>query len=150
MTDSGQASAAPIPVTLGGKQYQLSPFRDRDGAEWLRYVRGRIFDIADENAKRLSPTTADMIMGHATRVAMRITALSPEAAAIAATPEGFAMVVWLRLHQNHKDLTVEQVQELLREPGAVDGVMVKIDLLNKLEAGEDAGKKNTETEESQT
>lgn len=135
MTDPAQAAASPIPVTLGGKQYQLSPWRDRDAGEWLRYVQDRVLDLADRSCKRLSPGAADLVMGHAMRIASRLTALSPEAAAAAATPEGFAMVTWLRLRPNHKDLSVEQVQELLREAGAVERVMEKINALNELEQG---------------
>jgi hypothetical protein len=144
MTSPVQATAAPVPINLAGRQYMLAPLRDVDYGTFQAFIQDRIIEIAARQIGKLPPAAADALLDKAMKLAARVTASSPEAFAAMNTVDGAAMLTWLGLRGNHPDMTFEQVRTLLLDPKTMEEAMRKVDQLNAMHGAGEADPKKRE------
>lgn len=151
MTDLASASAAPSTIKIGGEVYTISPLGLDDWGEhdqWMRSVYKESV-LHDPELKRLSDADRQAIQAHTFDMAEQIhffaLPLDPSPAArisrsIADSLDGIARLLWMGIHKEHPDLTVEQVRDGLGDRQTVDELMKQFDVLN---FGEVPAKKKT-------
>jgi hypothetical protein len=140
--DTGQLTAAPITVSLGGKEYKLSPLRDRDYGEYERWIQSQIINIAKDNLDGLPEDQQKLLLIHAFEQARKVNITSPEFLQRMNTVEGAAKLLHLMMRRNHPEMTEINVLSLLTDPKnlntAMDGVNTLMDL-DGFDAGAGAG-----------
>lgn len=128
-------TAAPHPVTLGGKEYRMSPLTDGDFEELNNWLRSGVIQMA---RKSLTPgmTTEEReeTLAVAMREARKVSYLSDTGRAAMTTVEGTAYLMWLGLRRNHADLTPEQVREALFNDG--DSILTMLKVWEEINLGE--------------
>lgn len=117
MSALNELTAAPVPITIAGQKWFLSPLRLVDWGEAARVVAGRRkspLAIVKQHLSGLS----DELARHLVDLAYRdersgeLFALE-EVERWFATPEGNVYRAWLMLRRQHPSLTLDQVEELL-------------------------------------
>jgi len=108
-------------VTIGGKQWTLSPLTFEDEKEFAEWVRGKILDGLRAVADRGLPVTGSMI----------VEALTPTTPTGLVqwrfSPEGLIKTVELSLRHKHPDITAEKVAELINNCNELVPLVVQID-----------------------
>jgi len=131
MTTTAQATATPTTVELGGRQYCVSPLRDKDYGEFEKWVQDRYMDLAQRNLDSLSPENQEKLLHHAYDQAARITMASPEAVQAVITMEGSVKLLWLHLRREQPDLTEETLFDLLVDSGTQEVDVAAMDAMTK-------------------
>lgn len=130
-TTTAQATAAPTTVELGGKQYRVSPLRDKDYGEFEKWVQDRHMELAQRAGDGLSVEDRQALLKHAYDRASQITMASPEAIQAVITLEGSIKLLWLHLRHEHPDLTEETVSGLLMNAATQEVDVDAMDAMSK-------------------
>ena len=129
-TSLADATAAPSTVTLNGKEYRISPLRDKDFGEFERWVQDRHIEVAKRNIGGLEAEDRQALLIHAYDQATKVTIQSSIAMRYMKTIEGGAKVTEIMLRREHPEVTYEQVLEWLTDPDNFNAVMGSVDSLN--------------------
>lgn len=125
-------SGAGFPITLGGKQYLMSPFSDRDIDEMDNWIRSSVIEMARAS---LSPAATkaerEETIGCAIREARQLSFLSPEGAKMAASIDGIARVVWIACRKNHPEVKFEEIRAHITNAETIDYLMQVWDEQNR-------------------
>ena len=131
MTTPAEATAAPIDVTVDGKQYTLTPLSDRSNCELDNWLRARIVAVAraslDEDAsEKVKKETMERAFDHALKTSWLL-----NSDALLRTPDGVLRFVFQLLRPAHPNLTMEELAGMLRrDPDALGRVMDAFELLS--------------------
>ncbi len=128
-TSLAKATAAPIHITLGKKEYRVSPLRDADYGEYEVWVQDRFVSVAKRTTKDLEPEERDSILKDAVSKAGAMTISSPEALRLMGSVEGAAMLMYLSIRRRHPDITYDEMVKLLTDPENLEYAMEKYDTL---------------------
>lgn len=125
MTTTAEATAAPLPITLGkGKEavtYFCSPFREEDYGTFENWAQDRFIDIAIRNAEKTKDEgVKTALINAAYAEASRITFTSDRGLELMVSPRGMLLLCYLSLKQKHPDITTEKVAKLLLNPENAD------------------------------
>ncbi len=145
MTDTATATAAPLPITLGGQTYRMSPLSDRDIGEmdlWVstRYLRRARASIdpndSDENKRRAEEV--------AQRTAATMTFMSGLGLSMLNNVDGMAQLLWVSIRKNHpKAESADIRQALVEHPEDIEAAMADWRRLNPgRKSGPEPAKKN--------
>lgn len=139
--------AAPVPVSIDGAQYLLSPLRDLDYEELDNWVRMRIVSLARASLTPAMPQAQrDETMRQALETAAGATFVGPLGNRLLSTLDGQAAFLLLSLRQKHPALTVETVRGWLRNPENRTALFDAFDLANN--GGDGQGQKKTTAAET--
>jgi len=97
-----------------GKEYRLSPLTLRDYAQLDLWLEKEVVErarrvFADEKDEKVRSVEIRL----AQREAQTITWETLKGAELICTPEGVARLLYLALHHNHTELTLEQVKDMI-------------------------------------
>lgn len=159
MSELSIATAAPRPITLGGKEYYASPLTYRElgdfeqaaVAAYLAKVERAIVNFSPEQAAAWRERTADLAMRFSVTLrparklnqppegeepSLVIDEDHPDTKAFKAfcdfsnSVEGAARYLWLMLRKNHPELTVEQTGLFLVEKNTMNNVVGQLNTVN--------------------
>lgn len=124
-------TAAPASVLLDGKEFRLHPLNDRDiealnlwlRANHLRTVRASFDEDTSESEKNRIEVVAQ-------RVAMDITWMHGQGAAMMASPVGLARILWQSTRRDHPDMTMDDFNKMMFNPANVNEVNAAFESLN--------------------
>lgn len=142
MSETARTTAAPRTIKLKGKEYRITPLRDRDFGEFETWVQDRAIAIAIRNSKELDEADRQSLIQHAYDKAANITISSPESTRFMASIEGASKLLWLSLHHEHPDLTEDEVLTLLCDPDTLEVAMSEVERTNKFVGGSQNGNRN--------
>jgi len=115
-------AAPPIAVTIGGREYRLTPLRFRDHAEAARRMRQKWPSpraIVRRVGRGLPPDQQRQLLELAYREAQRGNqATLADVLQWYRTPEGMVFHKWLMLRTHQPELSLEDVDELLTRAAA--------------------------------
>lgn len=122
------ATAAPTTVELGGKNYRLTPLRDRDWGEFEKWLQDRHYAAARRNLQGLNAEAQRDLMRHAHDRATAIVFTDNESAKMMGTYEGACFITYLSLRHEHPEITEDEVADLLFDPEALSRAMDRLPL----------------------
>lgn len=156
MTDLVTAVATAAQIKIADKAYTLSPLTLDDYADWDRWMRDdylalmrtpAIEALADGDRRAAQQRLIDR--------ASTLSLINPPHHDPAAMQQlikyargvpGAVRLLWLGIKHKHPDVPIEEIAELLNDPGLVEQAMDEIDRINALP--DDGKKKTTETTET--
>lgn len=148
-TTASEATAAPMPLTLGGRELMLSPRTQRDDGELEQWLRSRALQmVRDSFTPSMTPQQRAEELRAAMDYAGSLTVASPSAMQMLRTTDAAIYVLWQSAKKNHPKLTQDELRGLmLDEAGNVsdddlEAAMAVLDHLNgydQTEEGTDAG-----------
>jgi hypothetical protein len=110
-------TAASHPVTIGGKEYQMSPLKDRELEEFNNWMRSSYIQMAREAiTPDMSRQEREELLGAAIREARKVSYISPEGREIMQSVDGMARLIWIGIVRNHPALKFEMVREVMVDP----------------------------------
>ena len=117
MDGLGRAGASPVVIRLGGKDYLMHPLTLRDFGtveQHLLSQRPNILKEVAEASAGLPPEQAKMLLDRAYEDMKKGNTIpATEVAECVDTFEGMVFTVWLSLQKEQKDITLDEVMELL-------------------------------------
>lgn len=148
-----QVTAAPHPVTLGGKQYMMSPMSDKDMDEINNWLRSTVIDMARRSIPEdATKSEREEMLGVALDRARRLSWMSGEGARLIAEPEGIMRVLHACLRKNHPNLTFQELWDSVvsesadgrkeMDPTELEGAIAVWEELN-IPPGQDRRKKTS-------
>ena len=109
-------TAAPMRITISGKDYELSPLRCREWGLIQRWLRESVVSIGcAAAAKELDYIQKQFIMSEAFNAAQRTSLNTIGADMMLQSADGVVQLLWQSLHQKHPKLTIEDVAGILQE-----------------------------------
>ncbi len=132
MTSTEDATAAPVEVDFGkGKVYRMSPMRELDQAEMLRWVRRQFVRTASDALEDSPPEERAAVLTNITMKATLITHESPEYLQMAVSLDGLAKLLELSFRQHHPEVTAASIlKELMSSSVVAENVAREFKLLN--------------------
>lgn len=136
VTSAVDASAAPIECVIAGKTLMMSPLTQDDKAEFTRWLQSEVLRSVRES---FTPDMTDREKSEwrmaAIREAQGVSMASKVGMEKVATPEGLARLLALGFRRNHKDMTWQQIAELLEAEAKshaeqIEAALAAFDLLN--------------------
>lgn len=103
-----QVTAAPFPITMGGKTYNMSPLTDKDIDEIDNWLKATYLQTARLGLVGLTPSEREELLGIALDKARALTFTSRDGAKIASTIEGTTRVLWQGLKKNHPEISYDE------------------------------------------
>lgn len=144
------ASAAPVPVQVGGRDLLLSPLSDRDFDELSLWYQVRVLQIARASfTPENTPQEREETMRAACAQAASIDFLSEfGSGGIQAASEATAQFVWRLFRKHPKNVfTLDDARRLVRSGESIQNIMDDWQFMqygkvpeNKTEGGENPGK----------
>ena len=132
MTTHAEATAAPVPFPLGGKEFRMSPLTDIEIGELDNWLRARMVRAARESlTPDMTAEERDETLQAAVRASAGVTFLSDICTEVVSTPDGLARLIWHGIHNNHPGVSVQDVMKLLIDDinGAEESLMA-FDIVN--------------------
>jgi hypothetical protein len=113
--DATKLTAAPMPVTIGGKEYRMSPLSDKLHQTMTNWARAKFVEIAVEAAKMLDEENRKEIMSVALRDACKFEWNSANGAGIelATSLAGVTQLCFLSFRKEHPNITPEEIEAAL-------------------------------------
>ena len=137
-----RATAAALTVTIGGKDWQLSPLRIKAFGELEQWLRSKLVQIGRDaiRGQGLTDDERRAIMDAAFRRASMVCLIAAKdggplgadmeqtTTAMLSSADGLFQIVKLSLSRKHRDLTDDQVEDILDDPdvdakGLVEEIM---------------------------
>lgn len=137
--DRQRATAASETITIGGREFQMSPLTDKDIAELDSFVQQRSIQIARDSVAGQSDEIRRETIAIAIECALGLTWMAGRGAKILATVPGMARLLWQSVKRNHPEITVDELQELMLERNNIETVTDTFKKLNN--SAEAQGKK---------
>lgn len=135
-------TAARKPIKLGGREFLMTRFSDRDISEIDQWLRARIIRDARES---LDANSTHSERAEILEIAMRMAAVtsmySPIGARMIATVDGMAKMLLQSIHRDHPNETVESLRQLLFDQENLDVVNQEWKDLNTGDAVANSDKK---------
>jgi hypothetical protein len=110
-----QATAAPAPVRINGKEYSASPLDLIGLGELEEFARGRLLDEADKVTARLSANKREAWLDRAMKMATAVTFDSEEFRRYMTSKRGMEVILAISLRPKHPGTTPETVAQLSQE-----------------------------------
>ena len=136
-------TAARASVLLDGREFIVHPLNDRDIEElnvWLRAKHLRMVRASfDEDTTEADKNRIELI---AQRVAIGLTWMHGQGAAIMASPVGLARILWQSTRRDHPEMTMDEFNSLMFNPANVDEVNAAFESLNVKEPNSSTGGDN--------
>ena len=125
MTTISEATAAPTMITLGGKEYRLSPIRDNDLGELERWIQDRHIEITKRNIGGLPDSIACDLMRSACAEARKLQITDKAVIENLSTSiEGVAKLLELQLRREHPEITHAGAIALITSPENMDAAIL--------------------------
>jgi len=112
-------------VTLGGKTYKLAPLRNRDFAEFEKWMQDQAIEMVERSIQRqnLSFDERRILLNEAYEKARRLTFTSKEASPYLYKLEGAAKILWLSIRQEHPEITEEFLVDVVQDDETLNQLM---------------------------
>lgn len=122
-----------MPLTLGGREFAMSPLTDDDISELDNWTKTRLFELARLSLRIMPATEAEqrLILEVALKAGMGLTFLSGEGARLMGTLDGLARLVWQCVKTSHPDVTPEMLRKLLMNNADAMAAKTLFDEMNK-------------------
>lgn len=138
-------TAAPVPLVLGQKEYQLSPLQRKDWGILVAWVQDEILELCERQIAKvesLDLAEKEALRKDAQRRASCLSEMSPEVLSRVASLRGLLKCLWLGLRKEHPDLSEDDVYNLLLVPGEnepdpeiLDYMLERFESVNKRRSG---------------
>lgn len=145
MTSIEDATAAPVEINFGdGKVYRMSPMRELDQGEMLRWVRSQFVRTASDALISSSSEEREAVLARVTMKAALITHESPEFLQMAVSLDGLAKLLELSFRQHHPDVTAAGLlKELMSSSVVAENAANEFRMLNARKSGATKKKRRT-------
>jgi hypothetical protein len=110
-----QATAAPAPVRINGKEYSASPLDLIGLGELEEYARGRLLEEAEKVTARLPASKREAWLDRAMKMATAVTFDSEEFRRYITSKSGMEVMLAISLRPRHPGMTPETVAQLSRD-----------------------------------
>lgn len=135
----GDATAAPARLSFKGTEYIFSPLRHADWGEFERWMQGvemqNGFALLAKLNGEFTDDVKEELRKEIVRKALTCRLGTNKFTEHTMTIPGISMIVWMRLRQNHPDITIDQVGEMLMSPEFQDVVDAAESLLDGPDRG---------------
>ncbi len=128
MTSTAQATAAPIMRNFLGKEYTLTPLKDKDYGEFENFIQDRVMDVARRNVAGLSEKDRKELLAHAFDKASSLTLSSPDALRHMESVPGVTKLLFLSLRHAHPEITEDEVGALITDPSVLESAMQALEV----------------------
>ena len=116
MTTLSEATAAPVPVTIDGETYLISPRTNEDYGTLENWIKAKLVQIARESIdENTSPEMQELTIDRALIKAATTDWYSKDGLAIVNSGAGLEFRMWLGMRHNHPKLTLATVRGLLKD-----------------------------------
>ena len=110
---AAELSAAPFEITIGGKEFKLSPLNDEDYGCFEQWVRGKYVRHWKESTIDLDSDERVTLLREAFEKASTFTVTGPECMQAMVTLSGMVKLIWLAARKNHAEITEVNIFSLL-------------------------------------
>lgn len=117
-------AAAPTYVTLGDKNYRMSPLSDKDYEEINNWIRSSYLQMVRQSfTPDMLPAQRQEEIAVAQETARGLNMLSMHGKSVMSTPEGVSLLVWLGIKRNHPDVPLDEISPHFLDPQKITEVM---------------------------
>lgn len=136
--DIEEVAGQPIAVSIGGKEYILSPLSLRDHAEARNHLRTQAWEVYLGGLKSLPANLIPPISEQREQVAKILNArlTDEELFGFYNTLEGLQYMIWQSLRHKHRDITLEEVESMLTDRTQLEALTTAIAEMTGLRAEE--------------
>jgi len=116
-----ELTAAPLKVTVGGRDYFISPLTDKDKGALLIWLRNDYIAVARAAVKDEKEAIRTRVLSEASDRAAKLALFDGEGySLIISKPGGIAYQLWLSLRHEHSAITLEEVEQIIQDPEAIE------------------------------
>ena len=130
---TGDSADVPIPITLDGKEYMLSPMVRGDYKKFLAWVKSEHIELGQQTAKGMDVEVQKYLMSETRKEVAAMTWTSTHVLRQMADLEGSIFLIWLGIQHCHPEVTREQVCSWLKDDTAYDSAIEAYDRLQGLQ-----------------
>ncbi len=124
---ASMASAAPVPITIAGRDFLLSPLSDRDFDELSLWFQARVLRVAraslgPDSSPQEREETMRAAYAHAATIDFFTEYNNRSQRPQAELDEATAQLIWRALRKNHPAMSLEDARTILQSEAAAEVV----------------------------